>query len=121
MRQIGFVGLGTMGAPMCRRLADRGWRVTAYDADPAALALAGQQPGVEVAGAMTSFSGLDCVVAMLPDGEVVRSVLCGNPTDGTGLADQLEPGAMVVDTSSSAPGGTVELGLELRSRGIGLV
>lgn len=121
MRQIGFVGLGTMGAPMCRRLAERGWRVTVYDADSAALALAGRQPGVAVADAMTSFSGLDCVVTMLPDGDVVRSVLCGDRMARTGLADQLEPGAIVVDTSSSAPSGTVELGLELRRRGIGLV
>ena len=44
MTRIGFVGLGTMGAPMCHRLIQAGHQVHAFDADldkTAAASIAG--------------------------------------------------------------------------------
>ena len=38
--RIGFVGLGTMGGPMARRLAAQGHQVTGYDVDAARVAQA---------------------------------------------------------------------------------
>ena len=39
--KVGFLGLGTMGGPMCRRLVAAGYAVTAYDLDADALAVGG--------------------------------------------------------------------------------
>ena len=46
--QIGFVGLGTMGGPMARRLAEQGHRVSGYDVDAARGARA-REGGVTLA------------------------------------------------------------------------
>ena len=48
------MGLGTMGGPMCRRLAAAGYAVSAYDSNADALATAKE------AGASTASSALDC-------------------------------------------------------------
>jgi 3-hydroxyisobutyrate dehydrogenase-like beta-hydroxyacid dehydrogenase len=57
----------------------------------------------------------DTVITMLPNGQVVRDVLLGED----GIASRLRPGTIIVDTSSSDPYGTRELGGELA--GLGLV
>ena len=46
--RIGFVGLGTMGGPMARRLAAQGHQVTGYDVDAARAARA-REGGVTLA------------------------------------------------------------------------
>jgi len=38
MTDIGFIGLGTMGAPMARNLLRKGHRLTVHDIAPAAMA-----------------------------------------------------------------------------------
>jgi 3-hydroxyisobutyrate dehydrogenase len=54
---------------------------------------------------------------MLPNGQVVRDVLLGED----GIASRLRPGTIIVDTSSSDPYGTRELGRELADRGLVLL
>jgi len=62
------------------------------------------------------------VITMLPDGRTVRKVLCGEGDTFKGcVAERLEPGAIVLDMSSSSPIGTRELGALLEGRGIQLV
>ena len=39
-RRIGFLGVGTVGAPVAARLAECGHTIVAYDIDPAAAAAA---------------------------------------------------------------------------------
>ncbi len=57
----------------------------------------------------------DILITMLPNGQVVRDALLGRDA----IASRLRPGTIVVDTSSSDPYGTRELGQELA--GIGLI
>ncbi len=59
----------------------------------------------------------DTVVTMLPNGQVVRDVLLGED----GIASRLRPGTIIVDTSSSDPYGTRELGRELADLGLVLL
>ncbi|MEY3925465.1 MAG: hypothetical protein RIQ63_816 [Actinomycetota bacterium] len=49
---VGFIGLGNMGAPMCRRLVKAGYRVSAFDINPIALT------GVVGDGAIAAASAL---------------------------------------------------------------
>ena len=54
VKEIGFIGLGRMGANMVRRLAVEGFHCVAFDANPAAVqALAG--PGVTGAASLREF------------------------------------------------------------------
>lgn len=74
MANIGFIGLGNMGAPMAANLVKAGHRVRGFDINAAALA-ALQQAGGEIAsGAADAARGAEFVITMLPAGEHVRDV-----------------------------------------------
>jgi 2-hydroxy-3-oxopropionate reductase len=95
---IGFIGLGIMGAPMAGHLLAAGHRLHAHSRSgvPAALLGAAAKPcahATEVARAS------DIVFLMLPDTPDVERVLFG----ADGVAAGLKPGATVVDMSSISP------------------
>ncbi|MDJ0942716.1 MAG: NAD(P)-dependent oxidoreductase [Kiloniellales bacterium] len=121
-RRIGFVGLGNMGAPMARRLAQGGFSVLAYDIrDGIAESLCQAEPGIEAAIAPGALGELcETVITMLPDASAVRQAVLGG-SDRAGLARYLARGSVVVDMSSSAPAATVALGEALQALGLYLV
>ncbi len=74
MSNIGFIGLGNMGAPMAANLLKSGDRVLGFDLVPAARQ-ASAQLGVEIApSAKAAIEAADVVITMLPAGEHVRTV-----------------------------------------------
>jgi 3-hydroxyisobutyrate dehydrogenase len=86
--KIGFIGLGNMGAPMARNLAEAKHEVTGFDVVTAAPS------GVAFAdSAAEAVDGADVVITMLPDGAILRQV-----------ADQIIPvmdaGAVLLDCST---------------------
>lgn len=95
-RHIGFVGTGIMGGHMARRLAEAGFRVTAWNrtADKAAaLAAAGVALAGSPAGAA---SEADVVICMLSSGPVCDEVLLA----AGGVLEAMRPGATLVVMSS---------------------
>ena len=74
---LGFLGLGNMGGPMCKRLLAAGFKVTAFDINEAALASAVD------AGASRAVSPADCAARVdifltsLPRPDHVESVMTG--------------------------------------------
>jgi 3-hydroxyisobutyrate dehydrogenase len=118
--KIGFIGIGAMGTPMAANLVKAGYKLLIYDADPEHAAALAATHEVEVARSLTEI-GASCptVITMLPDGKVVREVLCGHGDDfGDCVAAGLEAGSLVIDMSSSSPIGTRELGSILEARGV---
>ena len=74
MPNIGFIGLGNMGAPMAANLLKSGDHVVGFDIIAAARQ-ASAQSGVEIASsAKESVEDADIVITMLPAGEHVRAV-----------------------------------------------
>ncbi|MHC8510434.1 MAG: 3-hydroxyisobutyrate dehydrogenase [Rhodospirillales bacterium] len=67
--EIGFIGLGNMGAPMAANLVKAGHAVHGFD--PAPVTVAGVTPAGSAAEAA---AGKDAVITMLPDGAVVTEV-----------------------------------------------
>jgi 3-hydroxyisobutyrate dehydrogenase len=114
--RVGFVGLGAMGTPMARHLA-AGFPLSAWDTDPGARERFGREApaGAEVAtGLATAARGAEAVVLSLPDSAVVEAVF-------DDLLEALDPGAVIVDMSSSDPTSTRGLHCRAHSAGIGLV
>lgn len=109
---VGFIGLGTMGAPMCARLAERGHPVLVHDAD-AEHVRAVLAHGIAAARPAELGARSAVVITMLPDGPCVREALLGRPEGSEGAASTMAPGTAVVDMSSSAPLGTQQLGSRL--------
>jgi len=74
MPNIGFIGLGNMGAPMAANLVKSGDHVVGFDVVDAARH-ASAQLGVEIApNAKASVESADIVITMLPAGQHVRAV-----------------------------------------------
>jgi 3-hydroxyisobutyrate dehydrogenase len=74
MANIGFIGLGNMGAPMAANLVKAGHRVRGYDVNAAAMQKLAPA-GVELANsAADATRGAEFVITMLPAGEQVREV-----------------------------------------------
>ncbi|WP_206455749.1 3-hydroxyisobutyrate dehydrogenase [Aurantimonas marina] len=86
--RIGFIGLGNMGAPMAKNLAKAGHDVTGFD--PAGVSV----DGVAAGGSLNeAVRGMDAIITMLPNGEIVRAV----HGDIVKVADK---GALIIDCST---------------------
>jgi 3-hydroxyisobutyrate dehydrogenase len=117
---IGFIGVGKMGRPMARRLVAAGYKLLLADAAAAHVDALAAETGAARADSLAQLGGAcDVVITMLPDGAIVRAVLCGGAGDSV-LAG-LRAGALVLDMSSSSPIGTRQLEPVLATRGVGLL
>jgi 3-hydroxyisobutyrate dehydrogenase-like beta-hydroxyacid dehydrogenase len=99
IQQVGFIGLGVMGEPMCRNLAVKsGVRIVGYDRDASPLERLARH-GVERAGSVQeAVTGSDVVFLCLPSGEAVHEV--SHARDG--LLEAIREGQIVADLSTSS-------------------
>jgi 3-hydroxyisobutyrate dehydrogenase-like beta-hydroxyacid dehydrogenase len=98
MTEIGFVGLGRIGAPMAKRLVDSGYTVVGFDRSPSACAAAAQE-GVMIAATLKEVADQCATVFLsLPSPAVVLDVALGS--------DGLHEGSAInlcIDLSTSGP------------------
>jgi 3-hydroxyisobutyrate dehydrogenase-like beta-hydroxyacid dehydrogenase len=119
--EIGFIGLGHMGAAMAANLAAAGYRVIAYvrrSDQMDKLAALGLKPTTRVADL------LDCgvVVSMLPDDSAVRDVALGQEAAGIkGLVSGLKQGAIHLSMSTISTSAASRLSAEHARQGQGYV
>ncbi len=93
--RLGFVGLGSMGGPMCANLA-ASYPVTAFDIDPNALAAA-TAAGADPAGsAAACAASSDVLLTSLPHPHHVEAVM----RDAGALA-ALRPGSLWIDLTTN--------------------
>ena len=86
MENIGFIGLGIMGAPMAGHLLDAGYEVIASDhrsAPPKELVAKGLKT---VTGSDAVARAADIVITMVPDTPQVAEVLFGDSGVASGLS-----------------------------------
>ncbi|WP_323671662.1 NAD(P)-dependent oxidoreductase [Candidatus Poriferisodalis multihospitum] len=98
MTIVGFVGLGTMGGPMCARLSRAGHQVSAFDLNPEALDAAVDAGAVAAESAAEAAAGVDVLLTSLPAPSDVETVM----SDAGALA-ALPPGSTWVDLTTSRP------------------
>ena len=113
---VAVLGLGAMGLPMATRLAG-GLRTRGFDIVPERLALAeagGIEPHDSARGAA---AGVDAVLLAVRDGAQLREALFG----ADGVAAALDPGAVVIMTSTVGIDAVASIAAELDSLGIQLV
>ena len=110
---IGFIGLGLMGRPMAKNLLKAGFPLVVHSRSQ------GPVDDVVAAGAERASTPADVarraarIITMLPDSPDVERVLEGND----GLFAGLQPGTIIVDCSSIAPGVARRLATEAQARG----
>jgi 3-hydroxyisobutyrate dehydrogenase len=94
--RLGFIGLGIMGVPMARRLAERGWQVTAWNLEPERFELV-RSAGIQWAESPAAVrAAADIVMICVLGDEAVESVCFG--TDGLAASTGAE---IVVDFSTT--------------------
>ena len=114
--EVGYVGLGSMGGAIVRRLLlQRKLRV--FDLMPeraAAMATAGGVPAQNLS-ALAAASDIVCLC--LPTSNEVRTAIFGEG----GLVAGLKPGTLVVDQTTGDPLATKAMAKELAARGIDMI
>ena len=108
---IGFIGLGVMGGPMARHLSAKR-KVVVFDIDQAkrdVLDKAEKSQTVSGVGARA-----DIVLLSLPSSGIVKEVVLG----ADGLLSAIKAGGVVVDTSTTEPSVSREIGAGLAQKGI---
>lgn len=116
MTRIGFVGLGSMGLPMARVLAAKGFAVTGFDLRAAAmqeLAAAGGKAADSVGDAL---AGADVAILMVVNAAQAESVLF----DSNAIA-RLAPGAVVMVMATCPPAKAQALAARVKAAGFGFV
>jgi len=111
---IAFIGMGTIGAPMARRLVRAGYDVTVHNRtrereEPVAEA------GAKRAGSpKEAAEGKDLVITMVSDTPDVEAVILGE----NGVIHGAQPGSIVVDMSTVSPSATREIAKRLAEKGV---
>ncbi|HEY3066432.1 MAG TPA: NAD(P)-dependent oxidoreductase [Methylomirabilota bacterium] len=112
--RIGFLGLGTMGGPMARRLLSDGCAVTGYDPD-ATRADRAQRDGVASAASPQRVAAAsDFVLSSLPDPTAVRAAYLGE----AGALAGARAGTVFIDLSTTDPDTWRDVARAARARGI---
>ena len=117
MTRIGFIGVGTMGLPMAVNLVKKGFTVTAFDLNPAAVQAAAGAGMTAAASAAEAVAGADLVITMLPSSPHVESAFTG---DG-GVLMAARKGTLCVDMSTIDPAVTRRLAAAAAERGLRFV
>jgi 3-hydroxyisobutyrate dehydrogenase-like beta-hydroxyacid dehydrogenase len=110
---VSLCGLGNMGHAIAGRLAAR-YRVLGTDIDPRRLTAAVDAHGVVPVTAVADLAGATVVLLSLPSPSTSLSV-------ATELAGALQPGSIVVETSTVNPSDIARTARVLRDAGVRLV
>ena len=96
--RIAFLGTGSMGLPMARRLCEAGHALQVWNRTPQKAASLTALGAVVHAQAAAAVAGADIVVGMLENGAVVEDVLFAQD-----VAAAMKPGALFIDMASIKP------------------
>lgn len=110
--RIGWIGLGKMGAPICRRLRAAGYSVTAHVRSEFSRnrAKSLEIPHVGEIGELVA--GSDIVMAAISDDRALEEIVSGS----AGLAALMRPGQVFVDLSTVSPDASQRVAAQLDER-----
>lgn len=111
---VAFVGLGSMGDPMARRLIEQGFELQAFDVAPGRAEAVGARPA---ASAREAGEGAQWAVVMVATPDQAQAAV-GGPD---GVAAGLAPGGTVIVTSTVGPDAVRSLASELQDGGLRLL
>lgn len=113
---IGYVGLGSMGGALARRLA-LSYPLAVHDLGEAAVARLAAVGAIACRSPAEVAAACDTIFLCLPTSNEVRDAIFG----ADGIAGTVRPGTLIVDQTSGDPIATRAMADELRSRGVTLI
>ena len=116
--RVGFIGLGIMGSRMAANLARAGFELSVWNRTAQTAHEWAAEHGGQVAPTpATLAAGVDLVITMVVDGPQVREVLLG----ADGVAEGAASGLLCVDCTTIGQAAALEIGEDLRERGLRLL
>jgi 3-hydroxyisobutyrate dehydrogenase len=115
--EIGFIGIGTMGAAMARRLLRAGHAVRVHNRTRERELPLAQEGARRADSPRVAASGAEIVITMVSDTADVESVVLGDQGALQGLAS----GSLLVDMSTISPAATRTLAARLAERGVAML
>jgi 3-hydroxyisobutyrate dehydrogenase-like beta-hydroxyacid dehydrogenase len=113
--KVGFIGVGSMGGPMCRNIIRKsGQEITVFDLNPAAVR-ACTDAGARAAASVAELAAAsDVIMTSLPMPRDVEAVALG----ADGIFGHARQGTVYFDLSTNAPGVVRRIAAQLRTKGI---
>ena len=117
MKKIAFIGLGTMGTPMAKRLLESGHKVKIFDISKEALSKFTEENVIISASPEDACSEVDFCITMLPRSEDVQEAILGSK----GAKNTLKRKSLVIEMSTVYPEVTKNIHNELASKDINMI
>jgi len=114
--QLGYIGLGNMGAALARRLLRKG-KMRVYDLRPEAMERLAGLGAVACQSPKALAAECDMVMTCLPTSGEVRQAIFGEE----GLLSGLRKGAIIADMTTGDPNATRRMARDLAGSGITLI
>jgi 3-hydroxyisobutyrate dehydrogenase-like beta-hydroxyacid dehydrogenase len=113
--QLGFVGLGIMGAPMAQNLSKAGHQVTVWSHNSAKAKSFAEANGAHLAPDPAGVAAAsECVFLCVGDTEMSRQVILGE----RGLLSGAKRGSIIADCSTISPSASVQMAKAVAEKGI---
>ncbi|PPR09072.1 MAG: 2-(hydroxymethyl)glutarate dehydrogenase [Alphaproteobacteria bacterium MarineAlpha11_Bin1] len=117
MTDIGFIGLGNMGAPLARRLL-KDHTLYVWDLNPAAVQSVVAEGAIAANGPNgIAASGAQLIITCLPTSAQVEEVIFGSD----GLKNNLSAGMLIADMTTGDPLVTKDMSTRLNEDGVSLI
>ncbi|MEG3219834.1 sulfolactaldehyde 3-reductase [Vibrio gigantis] len=114
MSRVGFIGLGQMGSPMASNILKGDHEVKVFDLNADAVNGLVELGATAAESALDAAKGVDFIITMLPNGDLVRHVLFGEQ----GIAQVMTPETLLIDMSTIHPFQTDKLVSDMDQRGL---
>lgn len=109
--KIGFIGLGTMGEPMCRNIIQKGnWEVYVYDVNKTQVDKLVKDGALKCESYKAIAEKCNVIISMVPTNENVIEVV-------NGLLPFLQKNTVYIDMSTISPSISTELAKKLKESG----
>ena len=112
--KIGFIGMGTMGAPMALNLLEAGHEVTVYNRTREKEEVVAEKGAARAATPKEAAENADIVITIVSDTPDVEAVVLGDE----GALHGMKEGSVLVDMSTISPSVTREIAEKLAEKGV---
>jgi len=114
IKNIGFIGLGVMGTPMCKNLVkNKQWHIIVHDLDNSKEKEL-EKNGASIAKNLSELFNLaDMVITCLPGGDFVKDIYLGKEK----IVSEIKPNKFIIDMSTSQPDLMIELNKLITKKG----
>ena len=114
IKNIGFIGLGVMGSPMCKNLLkNKQWHIIVHDLDNSKEKELGKNGATIATNLNELFNLADMIITCLPGGDFVKDIYLGEKQ----ITSEIKPNKFIIDMSTSQPDLMIELNKLITKKG----